>query len=78
MKRKATKNHVCMCRNQKMLKTEEVREKLQNVKSRAYERTLTLAIRGRFCMVCEGGGIRHDYFPYNRWDRFLSAGFFLS
>jgi len=48
MKRKATKNHVCMCRNQKMVKTEEVREKLQTVKSRAYERTLTLAIRGRF------------------------------
>lgn len=52
MKRKAAKNHVCMCRNQKMvmaekIQAEEVREKLQNVKSRAYERTLTLVIRGR-------------------------------
>jgi len=29
------------------IQAEEVREKLQNVKSRAYERTLTLVIRGR-------------------------------
>jgi len=26
-------------------------------------------------MVCEGGGIRHDNFPYNGPDRFLSARF---